>query len=99
MAKFYNKISNLITSQVHDFVLEDHPKFVYFLKSYYSFMESAELTVEGTETTDGIRLDPSPPQENNLVLDASTIDGDRTSLDAGSKILLEESIFGKFTIV
>lgn len=97
MAKFYNKISNLITSQVPDFVLEDHPKFVQFLKSYYSFMESAELTVEGTQTTDGIRLETETNQENNLVLDASKIDGDRTSLDAGSKILLEESIFGKFT--
>ena len=97
MAKFYNKISNLITSQVPDFVLEDHPKFVQFLKSYYSFMESAELTVEGTQSTDGFRLETETNQENNLVLDASKIDGDRTSLDAGSKILLEESIFGKFT--
>jgi hypothetical protein len=97
MAKFYNKISNLINSQVPDFVLEDHPKFVEFLKSYYTFMESAELTVEGTETTDGIRLETETNQENNLLLDASKIDGDRTSLDAGSKILLEESIYGKFT--
>jgi hypothetical protein len=97
MAKFFNKISNLITSQVPDFVLEDHPKFVEFLKSYYNFMESAELTVEGTETTDGIRLETETNQENNLILNASKIDGDRTSLDAGGKILLEESIFGKFT--
>ena len=97
MAKFFNKISNLITSQVPDFVLEDHPKFVEFLKSYYNFMESAELTVEGTETTDGIRLETETNQENNIILNASKIDGDRTSLDAGGKILLEESIFGKFT--
>jgi hypothetical protein len=60
-------------------------------------MESAELTVEGTETTDGIRLETETNQENNLILDASKIDGDRTLLDAGSKILLEESVYGKFT--
>ena len=97
MAKFYNKISNLITSQVPDFVLEDHPKFVQFLKSYYSFMESAELTVEGTQSTDGFRLEAETNQENNLLLEASKIDGDRTPLDAGSKILLEETVYGKFT--
>jgi hypothetical protein len=97
MAKFYNKISNLITSQVPDFVLEDHPKFVQFLKSYYTFMESAELTVEGTERTDGIQLETETNQENTLILDASKIDGDRTPLDAGDKIILESSIYGKFT--
>lgn len=97
MAKFYNKISNLITSQVPDFVLEDHPKFVQFLKSYYTFMESAELTVIGTERTDGIQLETETNQENRLVLDASKIDGDRTQLDAGDKILLESSVYGKFT--
>jgi hypothetical protein len=97
MAKFYNKISNLITSQVPDFVLEDHPKFVQFLKSYYTFMESAELTVEGTERTDGIQLETETNQENTLILDASKIDGDRTPLDAGDKIILESSVYGKFT--
>jgi hypothetical protein len=97
MAKFYNKISNLITSQVPDFVLEDHPKFVQFLKSYYTFMESAEITVEGTERTDGIQLETETNQENTLILDASKIDGDRTPLDAGDKIILESSIYGKFT--
>jgi hypothetical protein len=90
MAKFYNKISNLITSQVPDFVLEDHPKFVQFLKSYYTF-------IEGTERTDGIQLETETNQENNLILDASKIDGDRTPLDAGDKIILESSIYGKFT--
>jgi hypothetical protein len=97
MAKFYNKISNLITSQVPDFILEDHPKFVQFLKSYYTFMESAELTVEGTERTDGILLETETNQENNLILDASKIDGDRTPLDSGDKIILESSVYGKFT--
>ena len=57
MAKFTDKISNLINSQVPDFVLEDHPKFVEFLKSYYTFMGSAEISVTSVEATDGIRLE------------------------------------------
>jgi hypothetical protein len=45
MAIFKDKLSNLIGSQVPDFVLDDHPKFLQFLKTYYSFMEAAELAV------------------------------------------------------
>ena len=97
MAKFFDKISNLITSQVPDFVLDDHPKFVQFLKTYYTFMESAELAVTSVETTDGFTLETETNQDNKLVLDASRIDSDRTQLDAGDKILLESSAFGKFT--
>ena len=97
MAKFYDKISNLITSQVPDFVLDDHPKFVQFLKTYYTFMESAELAVTSVETTDGFTLETETNQDNKLVLDASRIGSDRTQLDAGDKILLESSAFGKFT--
>ena len=97
MAKFHNKISNLITSQVPDFVLDDHPKFVEFLKTYYTFMESAELAVTSVQTTDGITLETETNQDNKLILDGSRIDSDRTQLDAGDKLLLESSAFGKFT--
>jgi len=97
MAKFFDKISTLITSQVPDFVLDDHPKFLEFLKIYYTFMESAELAVTSVETTDGIVLETETNQDNKLLLDGSRIDTDRTQLDAGDKILLESSLFGKFT--
>ena len=60
-------------------------------------MESAELAVTSIESTDGIRLETETAQENNLVLDASRLDTDRTQLDAGDKIILEDSSFGKFT--
>ncbi len=43
MADFKDKISNLINSQVPDFVLEDHPLFLDFVKAYYQLMESAEI--------------------------------------------------------
>jgi hypothetical protein len=97
MAKFTDKISNLINQQVPEFVLEQHPKFLEFVKTYYTFMESAELGVTSVQTTDGILLETETAQNNELILDGSRIDTDRTQLDAGDKILLESSAFGKFT--
>jgi len=97
MAIFKDKLSNLIGSQVPDFVLDDHPKFLQFLKTYYSFMEAAELAVTSIQTTDGIQLETQTNQQNELLLDGSRIDSDRTALDEGDKILLESSTFGKFT--
>ena len=96
MAKFTKKITNLINQQVPEFVLSDHPKFLEFVKTYYRFMESAEITLENIELTDGIQLETETAQTNSLVLNASKLDTDRTSLDAGDKILLEDSGFGKF---
>ena len=97
MAKFTDKISSLINQQAPEFVLEQHPKFLEFVKTYYTFMESAELGVTSVQTTDGIQLETETAQENELILDGSRIDTDRTQLDAGDKILLESSAFGKFT--
>ena len=96
MAKFTKKITNLINQQVPEFVLSDHPKFLEFVKSYYKFMESAEITLANIELTDGIQLETETAQTNSLVLNATKIDSDRTSLDEGDKILLEDSGFGKF---
>src|SRR6056300_729539 len=97
MATFKDKISQLINSQAPEFVVEQHPKFLEFVKTYYTFMESAELDVTSGQTTDGIQLETETAQENELILDGSRIDTDRTQLDAGDKILLESSAFGKFT--
>ena len=97
MATFKDKISQLINSQAPEFVVEQHPKFLEFVKTYYTFMESAELDVTSIQTTDGIQLETETAQNNELILDGSRIDSDRTQLDAGDKILLESSAFGKFT--
>ena len=97
MATFKDKISSLINQQAPEFVLEQHPKFLEFVKTYYTFMESAELAVTSVQTTDGIQLETETAQANELILDGSRIDTDRTQLDAGDKILLESSSFGKFT--
>jgi hypothetical protein len=60
-------------------------------------MESAELGVTSVQTTDGILLETETAQNNELILDGSRLDTDRTQLDAGDKILLESSTYGKFT--
>jgi len=97
MATFKDKISNLIGTQVPDFVLEDHPKFLKFLETYFTFMEAAELKVTSVQTTEGILLENETNQANVLLLDGSRIESDITQLDSGDKILLESSSFGKFT--
>ena len=51
--KLTTKISPLIEGQVPDFVQADHPKFVSFVRSFYQFLEAAELIV--TVTIDSIR--------------------------------------------
>ena len=91
MAKFTKKISNLINQQAPEFVLSDHPKFLEFIKTYYKFMESAELVVDNVEFTDGIQLETETAQSNNLVLNASRLDTDRTQLDSGDKVILDKN--------
>ena len=97
MAKFNEKISTILNSQLPEFVVADHPKFAEFLKVYYQLLESAELEVTSVLSTTGILLQSETGQENNLVLNSSRIDTARTPLDGGDKILLEESDYGKFT--
>jgi hypothetical protein len=97
MSKFNNKLTNLINSQVPQFVVEDHPNFVEFLKAYYKFMESAELSVTATETTDGIILEADTNIKDKIILNASKIGSSITPIDEGDKVLLESSSYGKFT--
>ena len=97
MAKFNDKISTILNSQLPEFVVADHPKFAEFLKVYYQLLESAELSINTIEGTDGILLQSETGQTNNLVLNSSRRDTARTLLDADDKILLEESTYGKFT--
>jgi len=98
MAKFNDKISTLINSQLPDFVVDDHPQFAQFLKTYFTFMESAELQVTSIESTDGISLENETGRTFNLLLDGSKISSERTQLDSGDKLILEDSSFGKFTV-
>ena len=62
-----NKVSTHIQHQLPEFIQEDHPVFSQFVKLYYQFLESAEVTFseinnyvrEETESVNFV-LDPTP---------------------------------------
>ena len=92
MAKFDDKISHLINQQAPDFVLDDHPYFLEFVKAYYSFMESAELVLTNIGDPDVIQLETQTGTISLLQLEGTN----KQSLDSGDNILLEDSSVGDF---
>ena len=90
MSKFYDKISTLINSQVPDFVLEDHPLFLDFVKAYYQLMESAEIQLTNIGDPDHIVLEGTTA--GKTVLDGTNIKKD----DSGDNFLLEDTSYGDF---
>ena len=76
MANFKDKISNLLNSQVPDFVLEDHPLFLDFVKAYYKLLESAKMDLTNIGAPSHIQLHSSKSVTNYLNLDGTTPDGD-----------------------
>ena len=92
MAKFDDKISHLISQQAPDFVLDDHPYFLEFVKAYYTFMESAELTLTNIGDPDVIQLETQTGTISLLQLEGTN----QQSLDSGDNILLEDTSYGDF---
>ena len=86
------EISPLIDGQVPDFVQADHPIFVEFLKQYYRFLESAQITIDGT--VDQILLETL--SVNFLNLDGTNLSGSNES----DKIVFESGsgTTGKFEV-
>ena len=82
------KISSLVGQQVPEFVQADHPGFVDFVKSYYIFLESAELQVTDVSEQDELVLETDNPTLIN-----------KTIFEDGSTIILEENSFASaFTL-
>src|SRR5210317_235173 len=92
MADFKDKISNLLNSQVPDFVLEDHPLFLDFIKAYYQLMESAEIKLTNIGDPDHLQLDSSANVNNFLLLVGKNVNKD----DSTDRILLEDTSYGDF---
>ena len=92
------KISPLIDGQVPDHIQADHPIFVEFLKQYYKFLESAQITIDGN--IDQVLLETLTP--SFVVLDATDISGsngaDKIIFESGSgttgKFVVGETITG-----
>ena len=76
---FNTKISPQIDCQVPDYIQADHPIFVDFLRQYYKFLESAQITITGT--VDQVLLETA--STNFLTLDGT----DRFSSNDSSKIV------------
>ena len=70
-----NKVSNHIQTQLPEFIQADHPVFSQFVKFYYQFLESAEITF--SEINNYLREET---QSVNFVLDEN-----------GDQIVLEDS--------
>ena len=84
---FKNKLSSVVKQQAPDFVLEQHPKFLEFIKQYFIFMESAELTLTDIDTKDVIILETETDAVSYLLLDGTT----DTGADKGFKVVDESN--------
>src|SRR5210317_1029199 len=92
MADFKDKLSHLISQQAPDFVLEDHPYFLEFVKEYYKFLESAEMTLTNIGDPDLIQLETQTETNNFLQLSGTNQKRD----DNSDRILLEDTSYGDF---
>ena len=92
MAKFTDKLSEIIKQQAPDFVLADHPKFLEWVKAYYAFMECGEMTLSGILSPDNVQLETATATTNYLLLNSS----DSHGLDKEDKILFEDTTYGHF---
>ena len=96
MAKLLKKVSPHILRQLPDFVIANHPVFAEFLRTYFVFLESAEMKLESIASTDGILQETETTLQNLILLNGTKITSDITVVDDGDKVLLESSVFGKF---
>jgi hypothetical protein len=85
-----NKLSTQIDGQLPDFIAEDHPQFSQFLKSYYQFLESAELQL--TVSIDNIILEVQTP--TNLLNEDGTLIVTESGTGSTGKFVDSETITG-----
>jgi len=86
---YKQKLSNQISSQVPEYVISEHPKFVEFLESYFLFMESAELNLNSITAIDHILLETETTTNSFLLLNQTNTHG----LDNGDKVVDEQLSF------
>jgi len=92
MADFKDKISHLIKNQAPEFVLEDHPYFLDFVKEYYKFLECAEMKLKDIGAPNTLLLETETSNINRLLINATN----RQKRDDGDNLILEDSTIGDF---
>tara|TARA_B100001063_G_scaffold204659_1_gene199274 strand:+ start:2022 stop:5018 length:2997 start_codon:yes stop_codon:yes gene_type:complete len=91
MAKFTKKLSPLVSRQFPQHIQANNPLLVEFVKQYYSFMDSAQLTLSSVTDSDQILLETDT--ESFLALDGTDDSGN----NANDYILDEEGTVGEFS--
>ncbi len=91
MAKFDKKISNLVSRQLPAHIQANHPLLVEFVKQYYVFMDSAQITLSSVSASDQIILEAATG--GFVALNATNEFGK----DEGDYILSEQTSVGEFT--
>ena len=90
MATNDKKISNLVSRQLPEFIQSQSPALLEFVKQYYTFLESAQITVNNVGAIDQILLEDEVT--SFLQLDAS----DEFGNDEGDYVIDESSAKGEF---
>jgi len=91
MAKFTKKLSSLVSRQFPQHIQANNPLLVEFVKQYYRFMDSAQITLASVTASDQILLETST--ESFLALNATDDKGNNEN----DYILNEEGSVGEFT--
>ena len=90
MATNDKKISNLVSRQLPEFIQSQSPGLLEFVKQYYTFTESAQITVNNVGAIDQILLEDEVT--SFLQLDSTDSFGN----DAGDYVIDESSAKGEF---
>ena len=91
MAKFNKKLSPLVNRQLPQHIQANNPLLVEFIKQYYVFMDSAQISLTSVTASDQILLETAT--EGFLALDGT----DDSSSNSGDYILNEQTSVGEFT--
>ena len=91
MAKFTKKLNPLVSRQFPQHIQANNPLLVEFVKQYYNFLDSAQITLSSVTASDQILLETST--EAFLALDGT----DEKGSDKNDYILNEEETVGEFT--
>ena len=91
MAKFTKNISSLVSRQFPEHIQANNPLLVEFVKQYYRYMDSAQLTLSSVTASDQILLETDTV--SFLALDGT----DEKRNNAGDYILDEQGSIGEFS--
>ena len=91
MAKFTKKINPLVSRQFPQHIQANNPLLVEFVKQYYNFLDSAQITLTSVTASDQILLETTT--ESFLALDGT----DEKGSNENDYILNEEGSVGEFT--